>query len=453
MTTPASAPPVRRREIFGWAMFDFANSSYTTIVVTVAFGTYFTTLVAPERGDALWATGLLVSNVTVMALSVVLGAIADGAARKKAFLFASYLLCVIGTAGLWYAVPGRAVLALGLFVLSNIAFSLGENFTSSFLPELSTPKNIGKISGIGWGLGYFGGLLSLALVMPLVAGDFVMENLTNLRRVWLVTAAFFLLAGLPTFLLLRERALPTPGRSWSEHAADGVRRVLETAREVRHFRQLARFLGAFFLFQCGLATMVAFSGPYASRTVGFDGSDLIVLFLVVNVSAALGALGFGWIQDRVGVKRTVIVTLVIWVVVCVAAYLVTTRAQFWGVALFAGLGIGSLQSAARSMVGLFAPTEKSGEFFGFWGFVGKAAFATGPFVFGMISSSTGSQRLAILSTAAFFFLGLLAMLTVDTEAGRRAADEWDRKERRRDAALAEMGAGAGADGGPARPGV
>lgn len=442
MTTPASAPPVRRREIFGWAMFDFANSSYTTVVVTVAFGTYFTTLVAPERGDALWATALLVSNVTVMLLSVVLGAIADGAARKKAFLFASYLACVVGTAGLWYAVPGRAGLAFALFVVSNIAFSLGENFTSSFLPELSTPDNIGKISGFGWGLGYFGGLLSLALILPLVAGDFVTENLSNLRLTWVVTAAFFGLAGLPTFLLLRERALPTPGRSWGEHAADGLRRVAQTAREVRHFSQLVRFLIAFFFFQAGLATMVAFSGPYASSTVGFGGSDLIVLFLVVNVSAAVGALGFGWVQDRIGVKRTVLVTLGIWVAVCAAAYFVQTKAQFWGVALFAGLGIGSLQSAARSMVGLFAPTEKAGEFFGFWGFVGKAAFATGPFTFGMISQATGSQRWAILSTAAFFLVGFLFMLPVDSDAGRRAAEAWDRRERLADAAAAGPGTGA-----------
>lgn len=332
---------------------------------------------------------------------------------------------------------------------SDIAFSLGENFTSSFLPELSTPKNIGKISGLGWGVGYVGGLLSLALVLPLVSGDFVIENLGNLRLVWVVTAGFFLLAGLPTFLLLRERALPTPGRSWGQHAADGLRRVVETAREVRHFRQLVRFLGAFFLFQCGLATMVAFSGPYASRTVGFDGSDLIVLFLVVNVSAALGALGFGWVQDRIGVRRTVLVTLLIWVVVCVAAFLVRTRGQFWGVALFAGLGIGSLQSAARSMVGLFAPTEKSGEFFGFWGFVGKAAFATGPFTFGMISQATGSQRWAILSTAAFFLLGFLAMLKVDSEAGREAAEAWDLRERERDLAAAA----AAAAGRPPGPGV
>jgi UMF1 family MFS transporter len=433
MTTPASAPPVRRREVFGWAMFDFANSSYTTIVVTVAFGNYFTQLVAPGgSGDRLWGIAIALSNGLVMLLSVVVGAMADGAARKKAFLFASYLACVAGTAGLYYAVPGRVALAFTLFVLSNIAFSLGENFTSSFLPELSTPQNIGRISGFGWGLGYVGGLLSLAAIYPLVAGGFVAENLADLRLVWLVNAAFFLLAGLPTFVLLRERALPTPGRSWWGHAADGLRRVSETAREIRHFSQLGRFLIAFFLFQAGLTTMFAFAGIYAVQTVGFDGSDVILLFLVLNVSATLGALGFGWLQDRIGVKVTVQSTLALWIAICSAAYFVQTQAQFWVIAVVAGLGIGSLQSAARSMVGLFAPVEKSGEFFGFWGLAGKAAYAVGPLVFGWISSASGSQRAAILSTGAFFVLGLAAMAFVDVAAGRRAADEWDRRERRAD---------------------
>jgi UMF1 family MFS transporter len=356
MSVPGTAPPVRRREVFGWAMFDFANSSYTTIVVTVAFGPYFTTLVAPPgAGDALWGRAIAVSNLIVMLLSVPLGAMADGAARKKAFLFASYLLCVAGTFGLYFAVPGHVILALSLFVVSNIAFSLGENFTSSFLPELSTPHTIGRISGFGWGLGYVGGLLSLGAIFPLLAGGFGAENLPRLRLVWPVNALFFLLAGAVTFLLLRERALPTPGRSWKNHAADGLRRVTETVREIRRFAQLSRFLGAFFLFQAGLTTMFAFAGIYAVQTVGFEGSDVIVLFLVLNVSAAIGALGFGWIQDRIGVKLTVQITLVLWIGICAAAYLVRTQAEFWAIAVVAGLGIGSLQSAARSLVGLFAP--------------------------------------------------------------------------------------------------
>ena len=205
-------------------------------------------------------------------------------------------------------------------------------------------------------------------------------------------------------------------------------------REIRHFSQLARFLVAFFFFQAGLSTIFAFSGIYAVETVGFRASDLIILFFVINVSAALGALVFGFVQDWIGVERTVKVTLVLWIAVCVVTYLVRTPAQFWVIATVAGLGIGSLQSAARSLVGLFAPVEKSGEFFGFWGLAGKGAYVVGPLVFGLVSAATGNQRYGILSTSLFFVLGLVGTAFVDSEAGRRAAQEWDRRERKADSA-------------------
>ena len=435
MTTPRSAPSVRRREIFGWAMFDFANSSYTTIIVTVAFSVFFKQVVTSgDAGDALWGLGLSVSNILVVLLSVVVGAVADGAARKKSFLAATYFLCVAGTAALALIDPGEIALALTLFVLSNIGFSLGENLISAFLPEISTPETIGRISGLGWGVGYVGGLLVLLAIFPLIRGGFVVENLGALRWTWLATAGFFLLGGLPTFLFLRERALPSPADSWLEHARSGLARVGHTMREIRHFTQLARFLVVFFLYQAGLTTVFAFAGIYAVETIGFSSSDLIQLFLVLNVSAAVGAVGFGWIQDRIGAMRTIRITLVLWIAVAVGAFLVATADGFWAVAVAAGLGIGSLQSASRAMVGLFAPVEKSGEFFGFWGIAGKAAYAVGPLAFGLVSTGTGSQRLAILSTGLFFLVGLAGTFLVDETEGRRAAEAWDARERQADTA-------------------
>ncbi|HEX2165464.1 MAG TPA: MFS transporter [Thermoanaerobaculia bacterium] len=437
MTT--APPPVRRREIFGWAMFDFANSSYTTVIVTVAFSVYFTSLVAPAgRAELLWGIGVLISNGLVVLLAPLVGAVADDSGRKKAFLFASYLACVAGTAALWLVVPGAVWLGILLFVVSNVAFAFGENFTAAFLPEISTPRTIGRISGLGWGLGYFGGLFSLLAIWPLLAGDFVAENLGNLRLAWVVTAGFFAVAGLPTFLLLRERAPRGPARGVGDYARVGYARLAETARSLGHFRDLARFLAVCFVFTCGLAAVINFSAIYAKDTLAFTGGEIVTLFLVVQLSSAAGALGFGWIQDRVGAMRTVRITLVLWVAVCVVAYLAVDKATFWGVALGAGLGIGSLQSASRALVGLFAPVEKSGEFFGFWGLSAKAAFAVGPFVFGALASLTGSQRLAILSTGLFFVGGLLATGAVDEARGRAAAAVW--RERR--------GGGAGGEGAP-----
>jgi MFS transporter, UMF1 family len=437
-------PLVRKREIFGWAMFDFANSSYTTIIVTVAFSVYFTSLVAPAgRGELLWGLGVLVSNGLVVLLSPLVGAVADDSGRKKLFLLASYVVCVAGTAALWFVVPGMVWIGLALFVVSNVAFSFGENFVAAFLPEISTASNIGRISGFGWGLGYFGGLFSLLLVAPLLAGDFVAANLGNLRAVWPVTAAFFTVAGIPTFVLLRERAPRGPRRGLGEYARVGYARVGETFRSLGHFRDLARFLAIFFVFNCGLAAVITFSAIYAKGTLAFTGGEIITLFLVVQISSAAGALGFGWIQDRLGALRTVRVTLMLWVAVCVVAYLATNKATFWGVALAAGLGIGSLQSACRALVGLFAPLEKTGEFFGFWGLAGKAAFAVGPFVFGALTWLSGSQRVAILSTGLFFVVGLAALGWVDEARGRAAAAAW---RERREAEPGGTGGGGGHGG-------
>ena len=416
---------VPKKEIFGWAMFDFANSSYTTIIVTVAFSIYFTKLVAPgEKADSLWGLAITISNLIVVACAPVLGAIADDSGRKKLFLGATYLACIFGTAGLYWVLPGQIALALVLFIVSNAAYAFGENLAGAFLPEISTPQNIGKISGFGWGLGYLGGLGSLLLIKPLLDGGFTLDNLPNLRLVWPATAAFFLVAGLFTFALLRERAPRGPRRSLARYAVVGFTRLAESGHALRHFAELVRFLVIFFVFSCGLMSVIAFSSIFAERNLGFTTGELIGLFMLLQVSSALGAAGFGWIQDKVGAKLTIQATLVLWVGVSVAAFLCQTKALFWGIGLFAGLGIGSLQSASRGLVGLFSPVTKSGEFFGFWGLASKLAYATGPFLFGLVSSTTGSQRVAILVNGAFFVVGLIGMQWVDQTRGHEAAESW-----------------------------
>jgi MFS transporter, UMF1 family len=403
-------------------MFDFANSSYTTIIVTVAFGVFYTKLVAPPgRGELLWGLGLFLGNLIVLLLSPVVGAVADDSGRKKLFLFGTYAMCVAGTALLWFVVPGRWGLGLALLVLSFVGFSFGENLCAAFLPEISTPEDMGRVSGFGWGLGYFGGLGSLLLVKPLLAGGFTPANLARLRLAWPATAAFFLVAALPTFLILRERAPRGRGRAL-DYVKAGFRRLGETARSVRRFSELARFLGIFFVYSCGLTTVFAFSGIFAVQTMKFTSQELIVLFLALQVSAAAGAFLFGWIEDRLGAVATIRITLVLWILICLGAYLCRTKGEFWAVAVASGAAIGSLQSASRGLVGLFSPPEKSGEFFGFWGLAGKAAYMLGPFLFGTISSATGSQRTAMLSTAGFFLLGILGMAWVDEERGRAAAE-------------------------------
>ncbi|HEV2853962.1 MAG TPA: MFS transporter [Thermoanaerobaculia bacterium] len=418
-------PPASRREIVSWAMFDFANSSYTTVIVSVAFGIYFTRLVAPEgRGDSLWGLAILLGNLLVLLLSPVVGAVADDSGRKKLFLAFTYATCVAGTALLWLVTPGRTVLGLGLFVLSFVGFSFGENLAAAFLPEISTPENVGRVSGFGWGLGYFGGLACLVVVMPLLKGGYRLENLGNLRLAWVATALFFLVAALPTFLFLRERA-PRGSGTALEYVRAGFGRIASTAHSVRHFSELVRFLSVFFVYSLGLTSVIAFAGIFAERTLHFTSSEVIYLFIALQLTSAGGAFLFGFLQDRMGASRTIQITLVIWILVCVGVYFCQTKALFWWLALGAGLGIGSLQSASRGLVGLFSPPEKSGEFFGFWGLAGKGAYMLGPFIFGLISTATGSQRVAILSTALFFIAGLIGMAFVNEKRGQAEAASWN----------------------------
>lgn len=420
--------PVRRREIVGWAMFDFANSAYTTIVVTVAYSIYFTKLVAPgASADFLWGIGVWASNLIVLLGSPALGAMADESGRKKRLLAATWLACVAGTAALWFVLPGSVVLGLALFAVSNVAYSFGENLCAAFLPEIATPATMGRVSGFGWGLGYLGGLGSLLLVLPLVKPGFTVANLGNLRLAWVGTALFFLVAALPTFLFLRERATPGPRRSLAGYARQGFARLAVSARSLGHFRELARFLAVFFVYSCGLMAVIAFAAIYAERTLGFTGAEIIGLFLALQISAAVGAALFGWIQDRLGAPRTIDLALWLWVAVSAGAFLARSKPVFWAVAMTAGLGIGSLQASSRALVGLLAPRSKSAEFFGFWGLASRAGYMVGPLLFGAISSGTGSQRTAIAVNGAFFLLGLLGMRKVDQARGRQAAVAWEQR--------------------------
>ena len=406
-------------------MFDFANSSYTTVIVTFVFSTVFTTLVAAgPAADLWWGRATMISNIVVLLLSPLVGAVADESGRKKSFLFATYLLCIVGTASLWFVTPGHVALAIALFVVSNVAFSFGENFAGAFLPEISTPANVGKISGFGWGLGYFGGLASLACVYPLVArGGITLENFPNLRLAWPVTAAFFLLAGIPTFLWLRERA-PKRSEPLSYYFRNGFGRVAQTIRLAGNFAQLIRFLAVFFVFMIGVNATIAFSGIYAVRTFGFSAGELFLLGVALQIPAALGALLFGFVQDRIGARRSLQLALLIWVGVTIGSAMAPDKRAFWIAAMCAGLAIGSVQAASRALVGLFSPVDKSGEFFGLWGLAGKAAYACGPVLFGWISATAGSQRTAVWVNGIFFVAGFLLLFFVDERRGRAAAEAW-----------------------------
>jgi UMF1 family MFS transporter len=412
-----------KKEILSWCFFDFANSSFTTIIVTIVFSVYFVKIVAggASSGDGLWGLANAISQGLVLLTAPLIGAIADYSANKKKFLFLSYLICVVFTAMLALVGPGQVAMAIVVFVIANFAYSSGENLVASFLPEIAKPEDIGKISGLGWGLGYLGGLACLMFCLPFLKGGFDLQNAHNLRLTNLVVALFFLFAGIPTFLWVKERKLATSLPSGKSYFSAGVERLKETFVQIKHFRELFKFLILFGIYNCGVTTVVYFASIYADRTIGLSAMELIWFFLITQISSSLGAFLFGFIQDRIGARNTIFITLSIWIMVILGAYLSTGRTTFFVVGNLAGLGLGSSQSAARALVGLFSPIEKSGEFFGFWGLFWKLSTAIGPLVFGLLSSATGSQRTAVLVTGLFFVAGMIGLFFIDEQKGIQAA--------------------------------
>ena len=398
--------PVRRREIFGWCCYDFANSAFITVVITVVYGPYFTGVVAAGWAGAntLWSVILASSQVVVMVFGPALGVLADVTGSKKKFLLSMMWVCSAATAALWLTGPGTVALAAGLVIVAYAAFSFGENFCASFLSELSTPANCGRISGYGWSFGYLGGLgaLGLAMLVLSVSPD-------GVRWVFVVTALFMVAATLPVLLLLRERKQPEShvARWWQL----GWESVLRAARDLPQHRDLLRFFWAFLLYMSGLGAVVAFAAIYSVEVLGFTTGENLVLFASLQISSALGALAFGWWQDRAGSVNMLTAALLLWCLVAVGAYFCQTKEMFFLVGNLAGLAIGSCQAGSRAVVSLLSPRERAAEFFGFWGVFGKFAAVVGPLFMGVLADMF-DLRVAVLSTLVFFVGGLLVLRTV-----------------------------------------
>lgn len=422
--SPPSPGRASLKELFGWCMFDFANSSFTTVVVTVVFSVYFDKIVCQGRtdGETLWGLANALSQGFVLITAPLMGALADFSGAKKKFLLATWLSCCCFTAALGMVGPGDVWLGVVLFVLANIFYSAGENFNASFLPELADSDNMGKISGYGWALGYFGGLFALVLCYPLISGDkgFDPSNAGNLRLTSVITAGFFFLAALPTFAFVRERGIAQELPKGSTYLSVGFERLKETLSQVGQFRELVKFLFVFAAYNMGLCAIVAFCSIFATKTLGFNGTETIQLFLILQITAAIGAFALGYFQDKFGAKAALTLSLLIWIFVSIGGWMATTKSAFFVVGNLAGLALGSSQSGARALVGLLSPASRSAEFFGFWGLFWKLSAALGPMVYGAMSTQLGGQT-AVLANGGFFLIGLIGLGFIDIDAGRKAA--------------------------------
>ena len=415
-----------RRAIWSWCLYDWANSAFTTLVVTFIYSAYFTAAFAddPGRGTALWSRGITASALAIAALAPIAGALADRGGRRRYLILCS-LVCVAATAALTFVRPDQAnavVIALGVFVVANVAFELGLVFYNAFLPAIAAPARIGRISGYGWGLGYVGGLLALVAALVVFVPDTPRFGIPtdggfNLRATNLLVAGWFLLFAVPAFLFLRDEA-PAGGGGVSVRRA--FTDLAVTVRHLRRYRQVGLFLLARLFYNDGLVTIFAFGGIYAVGTFGFSFEDLVTFGIVINVGAGLGALAFGFVDDRIGGKATVGLSVAALAAATLLAALAQTRTAFWAAAVLVGIFAGPNQSASRSLMARFVPAKHESEFFGFFAFSGKVTSFLGPALLGVLSDLY-SQRVGVASLLVFFLVGALILRRVDEREGIAAA--------------------------------
>jgi MFS transporter, UMF1 family len=425
-SSDALNPGVRRREVFGWAMYDFANSGYTTVVITAVFAAYFVGGIAQkaEWATFAWTLALSISYAIVMFTMPSLGAYADLRAAKKRVLAIVTAGCVISTAALALARPGAVATAMLLIIVSNVFYSYGESLTAAFLPELAHPGSLGKVSGWGWGFGYFGGMLALGICLGYViwaqgrhipAAQFVPVTM-------LITAVLYGSASLVTFRLLRERARPNPQALRQGGFAASLHQLKRTFAQARQYRDFMWLLACAVFYQGGVAVAITLAAIYAESVIGFQQQETMVLIFVLNLAAAGGAFAWGYLQDRIGHKIALGSTLLGWIATCIIAALSDTKGEFWWAAAIAGLCMGSSQSAGRAMAGMFAPPRQLAEFYGLWTFAVRLSSIIGPLTYGAITWATGgNQRMAIASTAFLFVAGLVLLTKIDVARGRAAA--------------------------------
>jgi len=418
-------------EILAWAMYDFANSAYTTIVSTTIFNPFFVQVAAgegsglkPGQGTFLLTLSICVSSLAVVVSAPVVGTIADAQASKKKILLFATIICVGCTALLSEVGRGAYLLGMILLTLSNFAYGTAEDLVAAFLPELAARQDMGKVSAFGWTIGYLGGLLALAICFAYVvfARKMGQNSEAFVPVTMLITAAFYGLGALPTFLVLKERGRPDPSTRGRQMLKVGFERLHKTLVQAARYQDLFRFLISLLVYSCGSATVISLASVYAEQVMGFTTNDSLMMIFAVNVTAAIGAFSIGFVQDKIGSIRTLGFSLCLWIIATCGAFFCTNRIVFWGLANLIGLAMGASGSSGRALVGLFSPPGRSGEFFGLWGLAGKTAAAVGPLTFGLVTLFThNNHRLALLSSTSFFVIGLLLLFMVNEKRGTEAA--------------------------------
>jgi UMF1 family MFS transporter len=404
----------------GWLLYDFANNSFSVMIVTFVYPVYFKSVVCAglgNLGDLLWGVNGSLSLVIVALLSPVLGAAADLSGKRKKFLVISALICIFLTAQLAWVESGMVFWGMAIFIGANIAYQTGQVFYNAFLPDLAAPEEVGRLSGYGWASAYAGGIAMLLLSIPFLKSGAP----ENARLVFLLTALFYLLFSLPAFFFLGAGPKRAVTHTPTALLSAGFQQVKKTLGRLSEYRQLTRFLLAYFVYMEGVSTISFYASIYAQDTLGFTLPELVQFYLALQTIGVAGAIGFGFLSDRIGPRKSLILLLTLWSLVGLGAAAATSKAVFWAVSSLGALCLASVGAVSRSMIALMVEPQQQAEIFGFYGISGKFSSAVGSLVFGAISHLSGSQRPAMLAVGLLFILGLALLLRVEEPSPRRAA--------------------------------
>ncbi|CAN5644124.1 MFS transporter [soil metagenome] len=396
-----------KAQIFWWSLFDFANSSYAVIILAFVFAVYFTDVVAEKApiGDFYWSLGINIAMIISAVLNPVTGAIADHSSNKKKFLLFFTALSVICTALLYFTGPGTIVFALIIFILSNIGFQTGLTFYDAFLQEITEEKYYNKVSGIGYAVGYAGSLIAVIIVFPF-------KDDPNL--LFVICAAMFAVFSLPLFIFLKEKKRENIEKI--KYVSYGFKKVIGTVKNIHEYPALRNFLLAFFFYIDAINTIIFFSGIYARKTLGFTITELAIFFLIVQVTAMIGSFVFGFIGEKLGIRRSIFINLGIWIGITLAVYFTNDKSSFMIIGALAGTFLGSTQSLSRTLMTKLTPPEIKTEFFGFYALLDKTSTLVGPLTFGLVSWLSGSQKIAVLTVGFYLIVGILLLRMKSKEA-------------------------------------
>ena len=416
-----------KKVIYSWVLYDWANSAFATTILAAVLPIFYNDVAAVNLPDnvatSYWGYTQAIAMLIIALITPVLGAVADYSKSKKIFMKLFVFIGVTGTSLLFFIIEGRYLLASVFFILANIGFSGGNIFYDSFLPILVADDKMDYISGVGYSAGYFGGgvLLAINLVMISKPGLFGISELFATKLSFVMVAVWWLLFSLPAFYYLPAGIKKGPNLSGVEYVKNGFKQLKQTLKNISQYRELLKFLFAFWIYNDGIGTIIRMATIYG-REIGIGRTDLIGAMLMTQFIGIPCALLFGKVGEKIGAKKGIIIALTVYLFITVRGYFLSTALDFWILAGMVGLVQGGAQALSRSLYGSMIPKDKTSEFYSFFGISSKFAAITGPFVFGFVGHLTHSSRLGVLAIAGFFLAGIIILSTVDVEKGRKAAN-------------------------------